>query len=198
MASPPTDPAREGPRYGEFRFCPRCGARFEPADFHAAEHLFLCPSCDFDFYQNPVPSAVVALRHPVDPFSVLMLRRRTRPGVGLWCVPGGFIRYGEPPEAAAAREAREEAGIEAVIGPVLRAGLVDYLYRGRRLCILEVAYLGHPAGPLPATIGGTEEASEVAFRPAEEFLANPALLAFPEQAEVLRAFGASAGESRAG
>ncbi len=198
MASPPTDPAREGPRYGEFRFCPRCGTGFGPADFHAAEHLFLCPSCDFDFYQNPVPSAVVALRHPVDPLAVLMLRRRTRPGIGLWCLPGGFIRYGEAPEAAAAREAREEAGIEAVVGPVLRAGLVDYLYRGRRLCILEVAYLAHPAGPLPATIGGTEEASEVAFRPVEEFLANPALLAFAEQAEVLRALKSAAGKTRAG
>jgi len=188
--------AREGPRYGEFRFCPRCGSAFGPADFRPAEHLFLCPACNFDFYQNPVPAAVVALGHPERTDSVLLLRRRTPPGIGLWCVPGGFIGYGEEPEAAAAREVREEVGVEAEIGPVLRAGLVDYLYRGRRICILEVAYLARPKEPFGGLAASTAEASEIVFRPADEVLAEPSMLAFPEQVEVIRAFRAAARGSR--
>lgn len=186
---PPSD-APPAHRYSEIRFCPRCGSGYRPQDFHAADVLFLCGSCGFDYYQNPLPAAVVALRHPVRTDELLMLKRRTPPNVGLWCVPGGFIRYGEAPDAAAAREVREEVGIEADIGPVLRAGLVDYPYRGRRLCILELAYVAVPRGPLPAEGFTTPEASETAWRPVAELLREPGMLAFPEQHEVLRAFGA--------
>jgi len=170
------------------RFCPRCGTEYRPGDFHEADVLFLCARCKFDFYQNPLPAAVVALGHPERRDCILVLKRRTPPGIGLWCVPGGFIRYGELPEVAAAREAREEVGIDAEIGPVLRAGLVDYLYRGRRLCIVEIAYLAQPRGSLPAEGLATPEATELAWLPAGELLRAPGKLAFPEQAEVVRAF----------
>jgi 8-oxo-dGTP diphosphatase len=42
---------------------------------------------------------------------VLLLRHRFRPGSG-WGMPGGFIEYGEQPEAALRRELREEVGLE--------------------------------------------------------------------------------------
>lgn len=185
---PPIEDGTARHRYSEIRFCPRCGAEYGPQDFHAADYLFLCPACGFDFYQNPLPAAVVALGHPERPDAVLVLRRRTPPGIGLWCIPGGFIRYGELPEVAAAREAREETGIEVEIGAILRAGLVDYSYRGRRLCIVEIAYLAHPRGRVHAEGLVTQEASETSFRPVGELLRAPEALAFPEQAEVLRAF----------
>ena len=179
----------ETQRYGEFRFCPRCGGPFAAGDFDPAACLFTCRGCGFDFYQNPVPAAVVALQHPADPSSFLMLRRRTKPGVGLWCVPGGFIGYGEPPEAAAAREVREEVGVEARIEGVIRAGLVDYTYRARQICIVEIAFRAVPTGPLPAPGAATAEASEIAFHRLEDLLADPARLAFPEQAEIFRCLG---------
>lgn len=182
----PSDFPAASQRYGEFRFCPRCGGRFADGDFDAAACLFTCRGCGFDFYQNPVPAAVVALEHPGEPGSFLMLRRRTKPGVGLWCVPGGFIGYGELPEEAAAREVREEVGVEARIEGVIRAGLVDYTYRGRQICIVEIAFRAVPAGPLPARGAATSEASEIAFLRLEQILADPARLAFPEQAEIFR------------
>ncbi len=188
---PPAEREAAAPRYRDVRFCPRCGQAYRPEDFHPDEVLFLCPACGFDFYQNPLPSAVVAIAHPERPDAVLVLKRRTPPGIGLWCLPGGFIRYGEPPEEAAAREAREETGLDADIGPVLRVGMLDYAYRGRRVCVLEVVYHARLRERPAAALRPTAESSETAFLPIGELLAAPDSLAFPEHLAVLHAFAAA-------
>lgn len=176
------------PRYRDIRFCPRCGVAYRAQDFYPGEYLFLCSACDFDFYQNPLPSAVVVLAHPENVDTVLVIKRRTPPGIGRWCLPGGFIRYGETPDAAAAREAREEVGVAVEIGSLLRVGVLDYPYRGRRVCVLEVAFVARLACAPPTAGQVTAEASEVAFRRVGEMLDAPETMAFPEHAAVLREF----------
>lgn len=175
------------PRYRQVGFCPRCGAAYRPADFQPSDVLFLCGACGFDFYQNPLPAAVVAATHPERAGTVLLMRRRTAPGIGLWCLPGGFVRYGEPPEMAAVREMREEVGLTVRIGRLLRASMFDYDYRGGTLCILELAYEGLILDPPPPAGHSSAEASEVVFEPAVALIEAPERLAFPTQAEVLRA-----------
>jgi ADP-ribose pyrophosphatase YjhB (NUDIX family) len=189
----PAEAPAATPRYRDVRYCPSCGAPYRAEDFHRDECFFLCAACDFDFYQSPVPSGVAAVGHPGRPDAVLMIRRRTPPGIGLWCLPGGFIKYGEAPMAAAAREVREETGIAVAIGDVLHVGLLDYPYRGRTVCVLELTFVARVEGELPQLGSTTSEASDIDFLPVDDLLAQPHTLAFPEHASVLRAFRATLG-----
>lgn len=50
---------------------------------------------------------------------LLLVRRGTEPGRGLWSIPGGRLEAGETPAEGAAREVLEETGLHVVIGELL-------------------------------------------------------------------------------
>lgn len=50
---------------------------------------------------------------------VLLVRSNRGFTRGMWNVPGGFIEYGEAPELAAIREAKEETGLDIQLGRLL-------------------------------------------------------------------------------
>ncbi len=91
------------------RFCPRCGTSLVPRDDHGARRP-TCPSCGFVAYRNPSPAAGVIL---VWRSEILMVKRKYEPRARAWCLPAGFMEYGETPEACALRELREETGLRA-------------------------------------------------------------------------------------
>ncbi len=90
-----------------FRFCPRCATPLERIDEHGTPRL-ACPACGWIHYRNPVPAAGVIVARGSE---VLLVRRRFEPRAGDWCLPAGFMEYGETPEACAVRETREETGL---------------------------------------------------------------------------------------
>lgn len=62
----------------------------------------------------------------LQPAAVLLVRRAKAPSLGRWALPGGAQELGETAEAAARRELREEAGLEA--GPMVLAATVDSIH----------------------------------------------------------------------
>ncbi len=83
---------------------------------------------------------------------VVLVRRKHEP-LG-WALPGGFAEVGETLEAAAAREAKEETGLDVVLTDLL------YVYsdprRDPRRHTISAVYLGRAAG-VPA---GADDAAE--------------------------------------
>jgi ADP-ribose pyrophosphatase YjhB (NUDIX family) len=68
---------------------------------------------------------------------VLLVQRGRPPGLGKWSIPGGLVDVGEPVEAAACREVKEEAdltvrlhGLVGYVDRIVRdpAGRVQYHY----------------------------------------------------------------------
>ena len=55
---------------------------------------------------------------------VFLTRRSTGPCAGLWHLPGGTVRFGEPLIEAIARVGRNELGIEVAAGDLL--GIIEY------------------------------------------------------------------------
>ena len=85
-------------------FCPFCGKKNKAM---AGELHRACAACGQTDWVNPAPAIGIALLRDGH---VLLSKRARAPKKGEWDLVGGFIDRGETPEAAIAREVREETG----------------------------------------------------------------------------------------
>ncbi len=105
---------------------------------------------------------------------VLMIKRKSEPGKGLWALPGGFVNANTDSsvKAACIRELREETGIK-VPAPVLNGSIagncvfdaIDRSSRGRT--ITHAFHIKLPEGPLPK-VKGMDDAAKAKWIPISE------------------------------
>jgi bifunctional NMN adenylyltransferase/nudix hydrolase len=105
---------------------------------------------------------------------VLMIKRRSEPGRGLWALPGGFVnaRSDRSVEDAAIRELREETGIKVPV-PVLRGSIVrsrvfDAVERSARGRTITHAYFIVLTGEELPRVKGADDALRAKWVPIAE------------------------------
>jgi ADP-ribose pyrophosphatase YjhB (NUDIX family) len=104
-----------------------------------------CPHCGgvIETFRNPFPTADILFHRPGE---VLLIRRKNPP-FG-WALPGGFIDYGESAEHAAAREAKEETGLE--VRNLRQFRVYSEAGRDPRFHTLTVVFIAEPIGEIHA------------------------------------------------
>ena len=116
------------------RFCQVCGHYLVERYVEQEQQRRLqCEGCGFIHYLNPrVVVGVIVERDG----QVLLQQRAIDPRRGFWTFPGGFLEFGEWPAEGAARETKEEVGLDVTLaglqGVYARpdVGIVLVVYRG--------------------------------------------------------------------
>ncbi len=97
------------------RFCQSCGS---PVEHRLRDGVMrpICTSCGAVVFLNPKVVAAVVVEMDG---KVVMVRRKIGVGAGKWSIPAGYVDRGEVVEEAAAREIKEEAGLDVEITGLL-------------------------------------------------------------------------------
>jgi len=101
---------------------------------------------------------------------VLLVQRGKDPGRGLWAVPGGMVELGESSRAAAAREAKEETGLDVELTELLGV-YSDPKRDPRGIYTIGTVFIGRASGQ-PV---GSDDAAEARIFPLD---AMPGDIAF--------------------
>jgi 8-oxo-dGTP diphosphatase len=98
------------------KHCPLCAAPLSRAEVEGRERV-RCTDCAFVLYENPSCAAAGMV---IDGHGrVLLVRRAIEPFKGQWALPAGYQEVDEAPASTAAREVREESGIEVEVVELL-------------------------------------------------------------------------------
>lgn len=152
----------------EDRFCPSCATSLETKEIFGYDRP-VCPDCGRVMFYDPKMAVICVVPRNG---KVLMIRRATDLGYGLWGLPGGFVDRGEQLESAAAREVWEETGLKVEVGRLLG------LFSESGNPVIVAAYAGRETG---GTLDAGPEALDVGFFDVDRLPE----LAFPRDEEVL-------------
>ncbi len=102
-------------RSEDMKFCPRCATLLTVAEKFGRQRP-VCPSCGWIYFEDPKVAAAVLIEQGE---LVLLVQRVNEPHRGKWTFPAGFVNADEDPAQAAARECREETGLDVDIIGIL-------------------------------------------------------------------------------
>lgn len=120
------------------KFCSQCGQALETKFIEAesSERLF-CLNCKTISYLNPkvVAGAIVEKDE-----RIFLLCRGIEPQKGAWTYPAGFVELGESVAEGAARETKEEIGLDVKVGSVV--GVYSYSDAGVVVVVYKAEVIG--------------------------------------------------------
>jgi len=168
----------------DWAWCPRCRGPLGRTR-RGGHPRPTCAACGFLFFANPGLGAAVVVRDRSG--RVLLVRRaRGQWGAGAWFIPCGFVEMGEELRAAAIREAREETGLDVMLGDVLQ---VASNFHDPEAPTVGIWFAGTLADPGAEPVAGDDADGVGWFDPGA-----PPPLAFPTDAALLARLAADAAQ----
>jgi len=168
----------------DYAFCPRCGGALDNRLIKQGEpERLVCGGCQFVFYLDPKLAAGEVVETEA---GIVLVQRAIDPQYGKWVFPGGYVDRGEHPEAAAVREAAEEAGVDVAL-----EGLLGVYAAPIGSPVVIVVYRGRMVGGAPRAL---DESLAVAEFPAARLPWDE--LAFPTTRAALRDYVAATAAPR--
>lgn len=163
-----------------WRYCPWCSEPLERCEDPEGAKRCVNSGCRAIHFRNPVP--IVAVLVVSDGRILLCKRREGTLNGGEWCLPCGYIEFGEDFLTAGRREVKEETGLDVAIASILS---VASNFLRPDLHTLAVALLATPIGGL-ARAGS--DVDDVAWFAAGEQLPK---LAFPADGHMIERYFAT-------